>query len=58
MMIGQKRGGTFQTDGSDMTGTWRFQRLTAGSDNITSGWAYGTMGIHLRQRQHHLHNHE
>jgi hypothetical protein len=45
MMIGQKRGGTFQTDGSDMTGTWRFQRLTAGSDNTTSGWAYGTMGI-------------
>jgi hypothetical protein len=45
MMIGQKRGGTFQTNGSDMTGTWRFQRLTAGSDNITSGWAYGTMGI-------------
>ncbi len=45
MMIGQKRGGTFHTDGSDMTGTWRFQRLTAGSDNTTSGWAYGTMGI-------------
>jgi hypothetical protein len=45
MMIGQKRGGTFHTDGSDMTGTWRFQRLTAGSDNITSGWAYGTMQI-------------
>jgi len=44
MMIGQKRAGTFHTDGSDMTGTWRFQRLTAGSDNITSGWAYGTMG--------------
>lgn len=43
MMIGQKRGGTFHTD--DMTGTWRFQRLTAGSDNTTSGWAYGTMGI-------------
>lgn len=45
MMIGQKRGGTFHTDGSDMTGTWRFQRLTAGGDNTTSGWAYGTMGI-------------
>lgn len=43
MMIGQKRGGTFHTDGSDMTGTWRFHRLTAGNDNITSGWAYGTM---------------
>ena len=43
MMIGQKRGGTFHTDGSDMTGTWRFQRLTAGSDNTSSGWAYGTM---------------
>lgn len=43
MMIGQKRGGTFHTDGSDMTGTWRFQRLTAGSDNTTSGWGYGTM---------------
>jgi hypothetical protein len=45
MMIGQKRGGAFHTDGSDMTGTWRFQRFTAGNDNITSGWAYGTMGI-------------
>jgi hypothetical protein len=43
MMIGQKRGGLFHTDGSDMTGTWRFQRLTAGSDNTSSGWAYGTM---------------
>ena len=43
MMIAQKRGGTFATDGSDMTGTWRFQRFTAGSDNATSGWAYGTM---------------
>ena len=30
MMIAQKRGGTFHTDGSDMTGIWRFQRLTAG----------------------------
>jgi hypothetical protein len=45
MMIGQRRGGTFQPGGSDMTGTWRFQRLTAGSDNTTSGWAYGTMGF-------------
>jgi hypothetical protein len=45
MMIGQKRGGTFHTDGSDMNGTWRFQRLTAGSDNTTSGWANGTMEI-------------
>ena len=43
MMIGQKRGGTFATDGSDMTGTWRFQRLTAGNDNTTAGWAYGNM---------------
>jgi len=43
MMIAQKRGGTFPTDGSDMTGTWRFQRFTAGNDNVTSGWAYGTM---------------
>jgi len=43
MMIAQKRGGTFAADGSDMTGTWRFQRLKAGSDNTTSGWAYGTM---------------
>jgi len=41
MMIAQKRGGTFAT--SDMTGTWRFQRLTAGGDNTTSGWAYGIM---------------
>jgi hypothetical protein len=45
MMIGQQRGGTFLTDGSNMTGAWRFQRLTAGSDNNTSGWAYGTMGF-------------
>src|SRR3990172_8991271 len=45
MMIGQKRGGVFQADGSDMTGTWRFQRLTAGSGNTNSGWAYGTMQI-------------
>ena len=43
MMIGQRRGGAFQPDGSDMTGSWQFQRLTAGSDNTTSGWAYGTM---------------
>ncbi|MBE0603814.1 MAG: hypothetical protein IH611_09315 [Deltaproteobacteria bacterium] len=43
LMIGQKRGGSYATDGSDMTGTWRFQRFTAGSDNTTSGWAYGTM---------------
>jgi hypothetical protein len=41
MMIAQKRGGTFAT--SDMAGMWRFQRLTAGGDNTTSGWAYGTM---------------
>ena len=43
MMIGQKRGGVFSTDESDLNGTWQFQRLTAGSDNTTSGWAYGTM---------------
>jgi len=41
MMIAQKRGGTYQT--GDMTGIWRFQRLTAGNDNLSSGWAYGTM---------------
>jgi hypothetical protein len=45
MRIGQKRGGTFHTDGSGMTGAWRFQRLTASSDNTTSGWAYGNMQI-------------
>ena len=45
MMIAQKRGGVYQAGGLDMNGTWRFQRLTAGSDNTTSGWAYGTMGI-------------
>jgi hypothetical protein len=45
MMIGQRRGTAFQADGSDMTGTWQFQRFTAGNDNTTSGWAYGTMGI-------------
>jgi hypothetical protein len=43
MMIGQKRGGVFPTDGSALAGTWRFQRFTAGNDNVTSGWAYGTM---------------
>jgi hypothetical protein len=43
MMIAQKRGGVFDTSGSNMTGTWRFQRLTAGGDNTASGWAYGTM---------------
>ncbi len=43
MMIAQKRGGSYHADGSDMTGTWRFQRLTAGTDNMSSGWAYGTM---------------
>lgn len=43
LMIAQKRGGTYPTDGSDMTGIWRFQRLTAGNDNLSSGWAYGTM---------------
>lgn len=43
MMIAQKRGGTFATDGSDLTGTWRFQRMTAGVDNTTSGWAFGTV---------------
>jgi hypothetical protein len=41
MMISQRRGGTFQA--GDMTGIWRFQRLTAGNDNLSSGWAYGTM---------------
>jgi hypothetical protein len=45
MMIGQRRGTAFQADGSDMTGTWQFQRFTAGSDNMTSGWGYGTMAI-------------
>ncbi len=45
MMIAQKRGGVYQAGGLDMNGTWRFQRLTAGSDNISSGWAFGTMGI-------------
>ncbi len=43
MMIGQKLGGSFLAGGSEMTGTWQFQRLTAGSDNISSGWAFGTM---------------
>src|SRR4030066_1770906 len=45
MMSGQKRGGGFQAGGGDLTGTWRVQRLTAGSDNTNSGWAYGTMQI-------------
>ena len=43
MMIARSAEGRSSADGSDMTGTWRFQRITAGSDNITSGWAYGTM---------------
>jgi hypothetical protein len=45
MMIAQKRGGVYQAGGLDMNGTWRFQRLTAGSDNTTSGWAYGNMAM-------------
>jgi hypothetical protein len=43
MMIAQKRGAVYPADGSDMTGTWQFQRMTAGGDNISSGWAFGTM---------------
>jgi len=45
LMIAQKRGGSYATDGSDLNGTWRFQRMTAGSDNTTSEWAYGTMAF-------------
>jgi len=45
LMIAQKRGGSYATDGSDLTGTWRFQRMTAGGDNTTSEWAYGTMNF-------------
>ncbi len=43
MMIAQRRGGMFATDEADLTGSWRFQRFTAGGDNTTSGWAYGAM---------------
>jgi hypothetical protein len=43
VMIAQKRGGTYLAGGADLTGTWRFQRVTAGGDNTTSGWAYGAM---------------
>ena len=41
LMIFQKRGGVFAQ--GDLFGTWNFHRLTAGSDNATSGWASGTM---------------
>ncbi|MCL5884649.1 MAG: hypothetical protein M1377_04815 [Deltaproteobacteria bacterium] len=41
MMIFRKRGGAFAQ--GDLFGTWNFHRLTAGSDNATSGWASGTM---------------
>ncbi len=41
LMIFRKRGGAFAQ--SDLFGTWNFHRLTAGSDNATSGWASGTM---------------
>jgi len=47
LMIAQRKGGTYQADGSDMTGTWRFIRLTAGADDASSGWAYGTMEFFL-----------
>ncbi len=43
MMIAQKRGGSFAS--TDMNGTWQFHRMTAASDNLTSGWAYGSMTI-------------
>jgi hypothetical protein len=42
-MLAQKAGGSYAL--ADLNGTWRFHRLTAGSDNITSGWAHGTMTI-------------
>ena len=58
MMIGQRRGGTFQTNGSDMDGTWRFQRFTAGSDNTTSGVGLRDHGDQRRICRHHPHNHE
>ncbi len=41
LMIFRKRGGAFAQ--SDLFGTWNFHRLTAGSDNASSGWASGTM---------------
>jgi len=41
LMIFRKQGGAFTQ--SDLFGTWNFHRLTAGSDNTTSGWASGTM---------------
>lgn len=43
LMMSQKRGGVFST--TDLDGTWRFQRMTAGTDNLVSGWAYGQMTI-------------
>ncbi|MBI5576932.1 MAG: hypothetical protein HY896_11285 [Deltaproteobacteria bacterium] len=41
LMIFRKQGGAYAQ--SDLYGTWNFHRLTAGSDNTTSGWAFGTM---------------
>ncbi len=43
LVIFRKRQGTFAQ--SDLYGTWRFHRLTAGSDNVTSGWAFGTLSM-------------
>jgi hypothetical protein len=43
LMIFRKQGGAFAQN--DLLGTWNFHRLTAGSDNATSGWASGTMSM-------------
>jgi hypothetical protein len=44
LMVAQKGSGAPRF-ANEMDGTWRFHRLTAGSDNTTAGWAVGTMTI-------------
>ena len=43
LMIFRKRQGTFAQ--GDLYGTWRFQRVTASGNNLTTGWAYGTLSM-------------
>lgn len=41
LMMAQRPGASYAA--ADLDGTWNFHRMTAGADNITSGWAYGSM---------------
>ncbi|MFA5807272.1 MAG: hypothetical protein WC978_02755 [bacterium] len=43
LWIARRQGGAFHQE--DLYGDWRFQRLTAGNDNVTSGCAFGTTTI-------------